>query len=655
MSNADEPKEKPLRRTRGRRGRLQGLMDMPLDIWLEIFEVLHPLDLLHLARSTKHLRSVLMSRSLSAIWKNARLSSDFPEPMPGLSEPVWVSLLFEPNCHFCVKGTVHTVDFTFRVRVCGNCAEQQIISHRAVLPLHVLFDLQDETTRKILACLPTRRSSRKPFKGLNISLRREYEEVKAHYLTLSSDQRKVYREERRAFIAEIAKHVQIGEAWQRQRICDREKELEQVRVDRAEAISKKLIDLGYEQDLESIKAPDSFHGHRLVRQPRALTERGWSNISRDIIEFIEKMRSKRLDREHTALINSRKAIAASLLRTYKLSSSGTPYTSILPTVVDFYNFGPVKDLLELPDRIIVDEPRFAPIVPQIDAFCQTWRERIHDELVYIVGHPDPSSLQTIEDKVAFLKLARNVFSCDGECSFSWAGATAASELYYPQVLAHRCSVTEWDPHEDDPQDEALSLSDMRRRCAWTAKHLSLHNKASVMVSSFIEALDRDPEQTTIDDLDNLEQLYRCLPCEHNGFFSMSPTVVSGWRAFVNHYCDEHAFDSGSCLTLTADKDFEVIPIDHESIDPKCWNSYQERMGLSDFRWRCLRCRDLSPEIERCHLPGLKMHYRTKHPDIDIDTLAIDRDYYEDFGVPPRIATVDIQMVNLTHVPNHPVV
>ena len=87
-----------------------------------------------------------------------------------------------------------------------------------------------------------------------------------------------------------------------------------------------------------------------------------------MIEFMEKMRSKRLDREHTSLVNSRNAIVASLLRTYKLSSSGTPYTSILPSIVDFYNFGPVKDILELPDQLIVDEPRFAPVVPQIDAF-----------------------------------------------------------------------------------------------------------------------------------------------------------------------------------------------------------------------------------------------------------------------------------------------
>ncbi|SJL19051.1 uncharacterized protein ARMOST_22658 [Armillaria ostoyae] len=97
---------------------------------------------------------------------------------------------------------------------------------------------------------------------------------------LSSDQRKTYREERKAFIVEIAEHVQIGEAWQKQRTRNREGELEQLRVDRAKAISKKLVDLGYEQDLESIRFPDSFHQHHLVRQPRALTEKVGQHQSR---------------------------------------------------------------------------------------------------------------------------------------------------------------------------------------------------------------------------------------------------------------------------------------------------------------------------------------------------------------------------------------
>ncbi|KAK0206812.1 hypothetical protein DFS33DRAFT_621363 [Desarmillaria ectypa] len=650
MSNAEEPtedREKRPQRTRGRRGKLQGLMDMPLDIWFEIFEVLHPLDLLHLARSTKHLRSILMNRSSSTIWKNARLSSDFPEPMPEFSEPAWVSLLFEPNCHFCVKATVHTVDFTFRVRVCRKCSQQQFISYQEALPYDVIFTSKGETIKEILNCLPTRRSSRKPFRGHDICLRREYEQMKAHYLSLKSDQRNTYREERRTFLQEVAKHVKVDEAWHKKRARSREEELEQLRVDRATAISKKLVDLGYERDLESIQAPDSFQDHRLVKQPRALTEKGWRNISQYMIQFMEKMRNKRLAREHAALINSRKAIAASLLRTYKLSFSGTPYTTVLPTIVDFYNFGPVKELLDLPDEVIVDEHTFAPVVPQMDAFCQTWRERIHDELIQIVGHPDPPSLQTMEQKVAFLKLAHNVFFCDSQCgSFSWIGGVAEQGLYYPQVLAHQCSVTESDVGQDEPPDQAISLPPLRR-CAWTAKHLSLHNKASAVVSALITALDRDPEQTTVDDMDNLEQFYRCILCEHNRFFFVSRRVIYGWRTFVKDFCNEHPFhvDNG-VLTLTPDKDFEVMPI--ESMDPKHLDSYKQVIDYHDLRWRCLRCRDLSTETEACNFRSLKAHYCFKHVGVDVETLVINRDYYEEFGVPPRMASIEIRTLDLEH-------
>ncbi|KAG7449366.1 uncharacterized protein BT62DRAFT_680042 [Guyanagaster necrorhizus] len=163
MSNTEELKvdmEKRPQRTRGRRGKLQGLMDMPLYIWLEIFELLHPLDLPYLARSTKQLRSVLMNWSSCAIWKNARLlSSDFPEPMTGFSESAWVSLLFEPNCHFCVKGTVHAIDFAFRVRACGKCIQHQFISYQEALPYNVIFMPEGESISEILNCLPTRRSS----------------------------------------------------------------------------------------------------------------------------------------------------------------------------------------------------------------------------------------------------------------------------------------------------------------------------------------------------------------------------------------------------------------------------------------------------------------------------------------------------------------
>ncbi|KZT09619.1 uncharacterized protein LAESUDRAFT_646055 [Laetiporus sulphureus 93-53] len=79
---------------------LDKLPEMPLDILLEIFSHLRPLDLLHLARTTKALRTMLMSRSSISLWKGAReLVGRLPDCPSDLSEPQYANLLFDQHCH----------------------------------------------------------------------------------------------------------------------------------------------------------------------------------------------------------------------------------------------------------------------------------------------------------------------------------------------------------------------------------------------------------------------------------------------------------------------------------------------------------------------------------------------------------------------------
>lgn len=101
------------------------LPNMPLDIlyevWLrtsaghrplsdarfhvKIFSHLLPYDLLHLARSTKALRGVLMHRSAITVWRRARENRpDIPDCPPDLTEPAFANLLFDPHCH--VRSTL---------------------------------------------------------------------------------------------------------------------------------------------------------------------------------------------------------------------------------------------------------------------------------------------------------------------------------------------------------------------------------------------------------------------------------------------------------------------------------------------------------------------------------------------------------------------
>ena len=67
---------------------------------VQISAYLEPLDVLRLARSTRGLNNMLMSRNSRPIWRTARsYYPDLPDCPPDLSEPQYARLLFERDCH----------------------------------------------------------------------------------------------------------------------------------------------------------------------------------------------------------------------------------------------------------------------------------------------------------------------------------------------------------------------------------------------------------------------------------------------------------------------------------------------------------------------------------------------------------------------------
>ena len=116
----DDRKSKPKSRrvARGKKQPVKCTLDMPLDIInevnicsfvctnhvlkdeLQIFSHLEPLDLLHLARTTKLFRNYLMSRRSALLWKTAQRNLDcLSDCPPYLSEPAYAELMFGLQCH----------------------------------------------------------------------------------------------------------------------------------------------------------------------------------------------------------------------------------------------------------------------------------------------------------------------------------------------------------------------------------------------------------------------------------------------------------------------------------------------------------------------------------------------------------------------------
>lgn len=167
MERASPSKPKKSGPSRRVRGRLENMLSLPLDVLfvvssrhrllrlsyayvsLQILSGLLPMDLLNLARTSKNLRQVLMSRKSMSVWISARRNAGatvVPEPPEDMSEPAWAQLLFGPPvCSVCSRlfldhlsfqltfresqqcstKNIHRVDFALRRRLCTVCRKRK--------------------------------------------------------------------------------------------------------------------------------------------------------------------------------------------------------------------------------------------------------------------------------------------------------------------------------------------------------------------------------------------------------------------------------------------------------------------------------------------------------------------------------------------------
>ncbi|KAF5376000.1 hypothetical protein D9757_008818 [Collybiopsis confluens] len=145
---SDTPKEIAKGR-RGLRGKLEKINTLPLDIVLEIYSHLDPLDVLRLFRTSKDIRSFLMTRTNAIVWRKARSNVPDLPPLPlDLSEPQYASLAFESYCHICLRKPCENVFWQCRVRCCTRCFSTAFSSrpnlhsiwHRSYAGTFLVFD-----------------------------------------------------------------------------------------------------------------------------------------------------------------------------------------------------------------------------------------------------------------------------------------------------------------------------------------------------------------------------------------------------------------------------------------------------------------------------------------------------------------------------------
>lgn len=303
----------------------------------------------------------------------------------------------------------------------------------------------------------------------------------------------------------------------------------------------------------------------------------WVTVRPDILAYMEEMKRKRLAREFAACVIARKPIAIEILRLYKTSQ--LPGTLVMPEALDFCGFPAIRDILEQPVDVQVDESSFTTIVSLLPGLIHHWRARAVQQLLRKSKDSDEDIQKTSERVFRRLQsdfdedsdsetssdaddadeervLATTVFKCpdctsvfisEGDINYAYGCddpdtgpylLNISKPLFFPKVLGHHCltkrNVSNGAARRKKSDDVSKSLEYLGTvRKKWSCRELLLDKSTGNIVKWIVEACLLDPTITTAYDMDTLDPRMACLSCADIIDADNSVDVATfGWRSAV---------------------------------------------------------------------------------------------------------------------------
>ncbi|PCH43558.1 hypothetical protein WOLCODRAFT_122186, partial [Wolfiporia cocos MD-104 SS10] len=414
--NVAKPKATRIRAIKGKRGGLQNIPDMPLDILLEIFSCLEPKDLLNLARTSKSLRQLLMTRETISVWRAARANmGKLPDCPSFLSEPAYANLAFFPHCHRCLKSNVRTVIWEFCARYCSECKLEMFCrwSDRTRIPGISMFEaLNHIETRD--------RGYPRAFH------RSEYERVKQTWESLPDQEAKAHFErEQKERVQQTNEFSRLCRDWENSLAGERAVELEEIRRTRLRHIVSKLEEMGWGEELDKMKASGytSLATNRHVCVPRPLTERVWKKIRDDVVEHMKVVQERRIKEERRNTLVIRLLWLSEALEDVLSDVRATAATQMEPCISDYAFMPEIRSIIESPNEREVTQETFNALQDSLPYLVMSWQADLKSQFVDLV-----KSKITAPEGVDVCDLAITCVRCK-DCD---------GLLRFPSLLAHRC-------------------------------------------------------------------------------------------------------------------------------------------------------------------------------------------------------------------------
>ncbi|PIL35912.1 hypothetical protein GSI_01572 [Ganoderma sinense ZZ0214-1] len=289
------------RHLRGRRGGLEGMPHMPLDILFEIFGFLHPRDVLNLARTSKAFRALLMSRDSTPFWKQARRKlKTLPDPPYYLSEPAYANLLFFPHCHICLKPNIQSIIWIFAARFCSACFRSSF-TLRTTGQEKLMWQMTNvdgnpfQMANLVYSEKIIRKHKGKVYKSEIETMGMEWAALKNY------EEREKYILDRRVFVAECKAFTERLSEWKETYDATKSSELNDLKQERLRAVKERLYEEGWGYILDNAEWGPTVNEHlidlKAVNKPSRLTDKTYLKTALETYRLQNIPRTAKTDRE----------------------------------------------------------------------------------------------------------------------------------------------------------------------------------------------------------------------------------------------------------------------------------------------------------------------------------------------------------------------
>ncbi|KAF5362788.1 hypothetical protein D9757_011016 [Collybiopsis confluens] len=560
------------RKVRGKTGMLEKLAkDVPLDVIFEIFCYLDPGDLFRLARTTRDLRDILMSKSSENVWRIAREGVEGIPPLPSdLNEPQFAHLLFESYCHNCGRKRCENILWSFRMRCCNGCL--------------AVFGFLNRNDAEFFARIPD---------GLDIDpmvFPSEYILGKYHYTVVHPE----IMDRITAFVKDGSRQKLLTvkgislmpESRGEMRIAILSLSHSLILTPAAQyRILDRLEQIGWREEAEIIMKTgyrDDFSSHTLVRQTRKLTDYVWNGIEQALIDWLTIRKTQRLESLHQAAVKRRYWLLESHFAKIR---SNQDFRDPFPDKSDVLTYKALEKLIwETPaEEELTSEFLQSKLLEFLPHIVEHWKSAALQSLVQVMQESRPNATELD------LQLVTTVFQCSSCCD----------TMLYPQVLYHSCCFSSYSVNS------TLGLQYIKQ-APWSPRRLKLSEAGCRTAMAIVRGCSLDPATATIQDLWDANPLIECKKCETPWHAWEGGRLFMRWPAAIQHTAS-HAHRYSAPLIKPDDLGEEKRRI------LACEPLVNFVCGPAPSV--CVHCH----ETQRATVSSLYAHLLTSHPDVIAST------------------------------------